>query len=270
VIASLLNLSVKFDFLLKEKSIGIIGVGNVGSKVAAFAEALGMKVFLNDPPLQRSGDARNFVGLDEILCADIITLHVPLNLYGIDKTYHFFDKKILNKIKDETILINSARGAVVNNKDLLDIISGKKLKVVLDVWENEPDINVELLKEVLIGTPHIAGYSLEGKINGTKIIYNSICDFLGLEKSFSFDLETPQNSIKQFDDTEKLEVGWSQLIEGIYAIKEDDYRMRKMLSMVEVERMKYFDLLRKNYPTRREFNNYEVQSDTLSEALKIF
>ncbi len=268
VVAALLNFSVKYDFLLKDKSIGIVGVGNVGSKVATFAEALGMNVLLNDPPLQRNGDRRNFVELDEILKCDIVTLHVPLNPNGIDKTHHLFDKKILSRLKNDTILINSSRGAVINNLDLYDFIEKKNLKVVLDVWENEPEINLELLNKVLIGTPHIAGYSYEGKVNGTKIIYDSLCKFLEAGKSFSFELETPQNSIKQFDECNKLEIGLNDLISNIYSILDDDNRLRKLIVMNKNERIKDFDLQRKNYPKRREFNNYTISANKLSSQIR--
>ena len=268
VVAALLNFSVKYDFLLKDKSIGIVGVGNVGSKVATFAEALGMNVLLNDPPLQRNGDRRNFVELDEILKCDIVTLHVPLNPNGIDKTHHLFDKKILSRLKNDTILINSSRGAVINNLDLYDFIEKKNLKVVLDVWENEPEINLELLNKVLIGTPHIAGYSYEGKVNGTKIIYDSLCRFLEAGKSFSFELETPQNSIKQFDECNKLEIGLNDLISNIYSILDDDNRLRKLIVMNKNERIKDFDLQRKNYPKRREFNNYTISANKLSSQIR--
>lgn len=268
VVAALLNFSVKYDFLLKDKSIGIVGVGNVGSKVATFAETLGMNVLLNDPPLQRNGDKRNFVKLDEILKCDIVTLHVPLNPNGIDKTHHLFDKKILSRLKNDTILINSSRGAVINNLDLYDSIEKKNLKVVLDVWENEPEINVELLNKVLIGTPHIAGYSYEGKVNGTKMIYDSLCKFLEARKSFSFKLETPQNSIKQFDEFNKLEIGLNDLISNIYSIQDDDNRMRKIIVMNKNERIKDFDLQRKNYPKRREFYNYTISANKLSAQIR--
>ncbi len=189
VIAALIDISVKLNFSLKDKTIGIVGVGNVGSKVAEFAEAFGMKVLLNDPPLQRNGVKKNFVNLEKILSADIITLHTPLNLTGTDKTFHLLNINNLKQIKDGAVLINTARGAVINNTDLLEVIESKNLKVVLDVWENEPDIKIELLKQVLIATPHIAGYSLEGKINGTKIIYNSLCTYLKIRPTFSFDTE---------------------------------------------------------------------------------
>lgn len=259
LIVSLLNLSVRFNFTLKEKSIGIVGVGNVGSKVAKFADALGMKVLLNDPPLQRAGNNNSFVSLDEILNADIITLHVPLNLSGIDRTYHLFDKKKLMELKDGTILINTSRGAVIKNQELLEIIDTKKLKVVLDVWENEPDINIDLLNKVIIGTPHIAGYSLEGKINGTKMIFDALADYLNLNISFNFTKEAPTNSLLSFEKSETIEKDLDQIISKIYPIRRDDKLMRKMLNMSREERIKYFDLLRKDYPIRREFNNYRVE-----------
>ncbi len=268
VLASLLNLAVKFDFSLKDKSIGIVGVGNVGSKVAAFSEVLGMTVLLNDPPLKRKGDKSNFVELDEILKCDIVTLHTPLNLDGIDKTYHLFNNDNLNKLKDGAILINSSRGAVINNLDLLTAIEKKNLKVVLDVWENEPDINIELVKYVLIATPHIAGYSYEGKVNGTKIIYESLCEYLGEDKTIKFDLPIPKEPTLIFNNSNKLETGLNDLISTIYSIQEDDNRMRKIIEMEKEGRMKYFDLQRKNYPRRREFNNYTIKSSNLSKSMQ--
>lgn len=268
VVASLLNLAVRFEFSFKDKSIGIVGVGNVGSKVAAFTEALGMKVLLNDPPLQRSGDKRNFVELADILNCDIISLHTPLNLDGIDKTFHLLNSDNLKKLKDGTILINTSRGAVINNIDLLTAIEKKNLKVVLDVWENEPDISVELLNKVLIGTPHIAGYSYEGKINGTKIIYDSLCEFLGMEKIFSFDLPAPINSKLRFINSENIETVMENFVSNIYSIKNDDIKMREMIMMDVDNRIKNFDLQRKNYPKRREFNSYTIEAIDLSESIK--
>lgn len=268
VLASLFNLAVKFDFSLKDKSIGIVGIGNVGSKVAAFAEALGITVMLNDPPLNRKGDKRNFVDLDEILKCDIITLHTPLNLDGIDKTYHLFNIDNLNKLKNNTILINTSRGAVINNLDLLDVILKKKLRVVLDVWENEPDINIELVKNVLIATPHIAGYSYEGKVIGTKIIYESLCEYFWEDKTFKFDLPIPQEPSLIFRNLSKLESGLNDLISSVYSVKDDDNRMREIITFDKDERIRYFDLLRKNYPRRREFNNYTIDSSNLSKSMQ--
>lgn len=268
VIAALLNLAVKFDFSLKDKSIGIVGVGNVGSKVAAFSEAFGMKVLLNDPPLHRSGDKRNFVKLDEVLNCDIISLHTPLNLNGIDKTYHLLNIDNLWKLKDGAIVINTSRGSIINNLDLLSTIERKNFKVVLDVWENEPDINVELLNKVSIGTPHIAGYSYEGKVNGTQMICDSLCEFLGMEKEFSFDLSAPLNSILRFISSDNIETAIENIVSNIYSIMNDDIEMREMITMVIEKRMRHFDLQRKNYPKRREFNNYTIEASNISIAIK--
>lgn len=268
IVAALLNLAVRFDFSLQDKSIGIVGVGNVGDKVATFAKALGMKVLLNDPPLKRNGDNRNFVELAEILNCDIITLHTPLNLYGIDKTYHLFNKSNLNKLKDGAILINSSRGAVVKNLDLINAIDKKNLRVVLDVWENEPNFNKDLLSEVLIATPHIAGYSYEGKVNGTMIVYESLCKYLNEEINFDFKLDTPPNSILHFEDENKIESTLNGLISKIYSIKNDNDKMKKSYIMNMQERIEYFDLQRKNYPIRREFNNYSITADKLAKETK--
>jgi len=268
VVAALLNIASRYDFELKGKSIGIVGVGNVGSKVAYFAEALGMKVILNDPPLKRSGDKRNFADLDEILSCDVITLHTPLNLSGIDKTFHLINKENLNKIKNGTIIINSSRGAVINNYDLLNEIENKNLKVVLDVWENEPDINEELLKKVLIATPHIAGYSYEGKVNGTKIIYKSLCSYLQKEPVFNFNLNKPDNFRLNLTNEDKVERNLNNIIDQIYPIRRDDIKMKKSVMMTQLERIKFFDLQRKNYPVRREFNNYYIISENMNNDVK--
>jgi erythronate-4-phosphate dehydrogenase len=268
IVAALLNFAERFDFSLQDKSIGIVGVGNVGSKVTRFAEALGMKVLLNDPPLKRHGENKNFVELAEILKCDIITLHTPLNLNGVDKTYHLFDKSNLNKLKDGAILINSSRGAVVKNLDLINAIDKKNLKVVLDVWENEPDFNEDLLNEVLIATPHIAGYSYEGKVKGTKMVYESLCKYLNEEITFDFKLDTPPNSILHFEDETNIESALNRLISKIYSIKNDDDKMKKSYIMNMQERIEYFDLQRKNYPIRREFDNYSIDSEKLSKRTK--
>lgn len=268
VIAALLNLAVEMNLRLKNKSIGIVGVGNIGSKVAKFADALGMNVLLNDPPLKRLGDLRKFVELDEILGCDIVTLHVPLNLTGIDKTYHLFDFEKLKRLKENSILINTSRGAVINNSDLLKVIDKNKLNVVLDVWENEPDVNVELLKKVRIGSPHIAGYSYEGKVNGTKMIYDSLCNFLVVKNTFSFDLPVPQNSILSVKKSGNIEERLNEVISEIYPIKNDDLRMREIINLPKEQRVIEFDKQRKNYPTRREFTNYSILSDGLMEDEK--
>ena len=167
IVAALLSVAQKHKITLEGKSIGVVGVGNVGSKVAKKCAALGMIVKLNDPPLSRqTGDAK-YRPLNELFDCDFITLHTPLTREGQDKTYHLADDKFFASLKTGCVFINTCRGAVHDTAALKAAIQNKKLgAVILDVWENEPNIDCELLRMVDISTPHIAGYSLDGKIAG--------------------------------------------------------------------------------------------------------
>lgn len=259
VAASLLYTSMQNNFSLKDKSIGIIGIGNVGSKVVRFCEALGMKVLKNDPPLSRQGKLKDSVTFDEILEADIISLHVPLSFTGEDKTYHILNEKNLRLLKDNSILINTSRGSVIDSIALRHIIKEKNLTVILDVWENEPDIDTELLKRVLIGTPHIAGYTLEGKVNGSLMIYDALADFLKMDRSPNMSLPVVNNNPLLWDASVSIEESLNNIVKQIYSIEEDHNRLLKVNSMNDSEIGRYFDTLRKDYPLRREFNNYSIK-----------
>ncbi|AFH50664.1 Erythronate-4-phosphate dehydrogenase [Ignavibacterium album JCM 16511] len=254
---------------LQDKSIGIIGVGNVGSKVAKFSELLGLKILRNDPPLERKNPHEKFYSLDEALQCDIVTLHVPLTFKGYDKTFHLLNENNLMKIKDGAILINTSRGAVVDNKSLRKIVTGKNLHLIFDVWENEPDLDLSLLERVKIGTPHIAGYTLEGKVNGTIIIFDALNSFLGTDYQFDFTLPPVKNNILSYNKNIFDEQEFSNLLSEIYNIETDNDQMKKMLYFGREDRIKYFDTMRKYYPLRREFNNYIVKSDS-QQLMKIF
>jgi len=265
---ALLKIAVDNNLTLKNKSIGIIGVGNIGSRVLKYAEALGLKVYKNDPPKQRAGEGSNYVTLEEALQADIITLHVPLNNSGIDKTFHLIDDEQLNKIKTGCILINTSRGAVIDNKALLDIIDKKHFKVILDVWEGEPLINTDLLKKVLIASAHVAGYSLEGKVNGTKMIYDSLCRFTNQQNDWKLKLPDVENNNIDLPNAKSLEEKLHIIFKQIYNIEKDDSEMRKMIKMDEDTRAAYFDKLRKGHPFRREFNNYTGIIEPIDKKLE--
>jgi len=258
VFTALLKIAVDNKLTLKNRSIGIIGVGNVGSRVVKYAEALGLKVYKNDPPKQRAGEGNNYVSLEDALKADIVTLHVPLNKTGIDKTYHLLDEKKLNKIRNNTIIINSSRGAVIDNKALLNVEDKKHFKVILDVWEDEPLINSDLLQKVFIGSAHISGYSMEGKVNGTKMIYDALCRFTNQLNDWEPKLPSIENNIIDVSSTKLLEEKLHFIFKHIYNIETDDSEMRKMIEMDNDSRAAHFDHLRKEYHLRREFNNYTV------------
>lgn len=268
VLTALSKISYEQNFNLEDKSLGVIGYGNIGKKITRFAKAIGMKVVVNDPPLKREGYDFNFSDLEEALNCEIITLHVPLNKSGIDKTFHLLDEEKINKLRPGTILINTSRGAVVDNIALLNRLKNKNdITVVLDVWENEPSINQELLQNVFLGTQHIAGYSYEGKVNGTVMIYESLCEFLNEEKLW-------QPKLKQVDDNkislakEEAENLLYSITNKIYPIQQDSQTLKSYAELNTAELAKQFDLLRKNYKLRREFNNYFIQTDNLTVQQK--
>lgn len=259
----ILEKKMKFNDL----TIGVVGVGNIGSRVSRLGKLLGMKVLKNDPPLKRKTGDSDFVELEEVLGADIITLHVPLNKEGIDRTYHLFDKEILSKLKENLILINSSRGPVINNTELEQVMDGKNFTVCLDVWENEPLLNLDLLKKVRFGTPHIAGYSLEGKVNGTVMVYNQLCKFLNTPPKWKSRLEKVENSIIEISEKDSFEKTLNNIFSRILKFETDDKSVRGLFEIEEDKRGKYFDGLRKNYSLRREFNNYTVLTDEKEKEL---
>ena len=252
---------------LRNKSIGIIGAGNIGSRVARIAGAAGMNVLLNDPPLKRITGSSKFLELNQVMDADIITLHVPLLLAGQDKTYHLLDESNLKRLKHNGILINTSRGEVISSRGLYDL--REQLTVILDVWENEPGINTDLLSKVYLGTPHIAGYSLEGKVNGTLMIYRALCTFLGLKPEWLPVYPAISDStikVSKADTEEKL---ISSVLSSIYDIKEDDRKLKETFLREEKNTAQYFDQLRRDYPLRREFSNYTASGNISSEIALI-
>lgn len=265
VLTALGVLAQRHQLTLKGKSLGIIGVGNIGSLLEKKAAALGLEVFPHDPPRQRqTGDAR-YVSLETALDCDIISCHVPLNKSGVDKTVHLLDDGKLSQLQPHQILINSSRGPVVDNQALKRCLQNKRLgPVVLDVWENEPNIDMELLHLVSLATPHIAGYSLDGKVNGTVILFHALCQYLGQSHSLQASdlLETPANHQLEVQDSEQGVL--HQLATEIYPITRDDANLRKVEGEKDQDRGDYFDQLRKNYPIRRESQNYQLAASRLN------
>lgn len=248
--AVLLILSVEQGFDLKEKTLGIVGLGNVGSKVQKIAEILGMKVKLNDPPRERMEGNIGFVGLDEVLeTCDIITLHVPLDREGKDKTYHLFDGQTIGKMKTGAWLLNTSRGAVVETNALKTSLSSGKLQgAVLDVWENEPKIDRGLLGQVFLATPHIAGYSIDGKANGTSQAVRGLSGFFGLPLPGFYTLSVPEPAFPEIviDGAGKstLQIICQAVLHS-YPIWDDHNRL--------LQSPETFEQQRGNYPLRREF-----------------
>jgi len=262
ITAALLELAHIKGFLLHEKTIGIVGVGNVGSKVWRKAGALGMKVLLNDPPIQRQGSKYPLHSLDELMEADIVTLHVPLTRMGEDATYHLFDENRIRKMKHGAILVNTSRGAVVDTEALKRTLRDKYLAAtVIDVWEGEPNISISMLELVTLGSPHIAGHSLDGKMNALRMNYEAVCRFLSLPIDIDIDTLVQDPALPEIKiNTMKLSIEQTlrEIVKECYDICLDDQILRQLISLPEAKRGNYFQKLRAEYRIRREFVNSTV------------
>ena len=270
VFTALLQVASEEKLSLRGKTIGVVGIGNIGGRVVKLAELFGMKVLKNDPPLERKGLGENYVSLNEILSADIITLHVPFSLEGIDKTYHLFNDDNLKKIKPGAIIINTARGAVIDNNALLKENLKKDFNLILDVWENEPSINISLLEKTKVGTAHIAGYSFEGKVNGTRMIYDSLCQYYKIKPVWQPELPKIERIDLKIPEGKTDEERVYKLFATIYNIQNDNTKLRVISKYRSNDQAGYFDKLRKDYPIRREFINYTIHLSHTDSHLKQF
>ena len=271
VVAALLVLARRGRYELEGKTLGVVGVGNVGRRVVEKAEALGLRVLQNDPPLARqTGDPR-FLPLDALFDADFLTLHVPLTAEGPDKTFHLVDDAFLARMRPTSVLLNSSRGAVVDGKALGRVLrSGRLGAAVLDVWEGEPVIDLGLLDKVAIGTPHIAGYSFDGKVCATEMVYGAACQTLGVEPSWDPATVMPPPRHPRIEIAcagRSDEAVIREAVLAVYDIEADDRDFRR-IPADPAQHRPFFDKLRKLYPERREFHNTELILPGAGSALR--
>jgi erythronate-4-phosphate dehydrogenase len=249
VLAAILDFVIRNKLSLDGMTIGIIGVGHIGSRIEKMAKALGLKVLLNDTPRGEKEGYHKFSSLEKLLQqADIITIHVPLTKDGKHQTFHLADLGFFEKTKKSIMFINTSRGEVVDTKALKDAIHNQRVKYsVIDVWENEPHIDLVLLGLVDIATPHIAGYSIEGKANGTAMAIKAVSRFfnLGLDNWYP-EIKSPEQTVISIECSRKdnLEI-IHEMILATYDIENDDKGFRDSASD--------FELIRGNYPLRHEF-----------------
>ncbi|MGB9191933.1 4-phosphoerythronate dehydrogenase [Acinetobacter haemolyticus] len=249
VITALLHLKPELINANDSFTLGIIGLGNVGSRLAVMAKLLGWKVIGHDPFVQREQIEQ--VDLNTLLkTADAISTHVPLTKTGNHPTYHLINAEALAQMKPAAILINSARGPVVEESALIVDIQQTQRAVVLDVFEHEPEISEQLLNLIRLVTPHIAGYSLEGKARGTQMIYDAFCSTFHYPAETQFETQLPVCE-PYFKDGD-LKAVLKQYLTQIYDIARDDANLRACLKDGKIEQ-KAFDYLRKTYPLRREW-----------------
>ncbi len=268
VVSALLATAQQQAFDLRSKRIAVIGAGNTGTQTANKLAALGCQVELCDPPLQAKGDPRSFISYQQALQADIISFHVPY-WRGEQSTFHLLDQTLIEQLKPGTILLNCGRGEVMDNQALLTRMQQRNdMTLIMDVWENEPQPLRELLPHVAIATPHIAGYSLEGKARGTSMIYESYCRFLGQPEQVSLSDLLPKPMFDHMSLASELDQpALTSLVHLVYDVRRDDGLMR-----LRLDEPSGFDALRKQYHDRREFSSLTLASsdpDTVESMEKL-
>lgn len=258
VVSALILLSSKMNRPLQQMTLGIVGVGNIGCKVYRYAEALGMRCLLNDPPKKRLTDSEIYIALKQLVEeSDILTFHVPLITSGEYNTHHLVNHDLIARMKKNVILINTSRGRVFDEKS----VRAERASLgglVLDVWENEPNINTEIFKIADIGTPHIAGYSADGKMRGTKMIYDAACAFFFSKPTWQIPENHISEVVKQIDVCSSAQPVTDAVLNA-YSIGQDHKSLSEIVEMEKTEQGKFFDNLRRNYPGRREFPHFLIK-----------
>ncbi len=277
VVAALLHAAAGRGTALRGQTVGVVGCGNIGGRLARRLAALGLRVLLSDPPLEEEAEAANrahefhplSVPLEK---ADVLTLHVPLLRQGPHATHHLIGERALRRMRPGAWLVNTSRGAVVDNAALLAALEEERIgAAMLDVWEDEPTPDARLVRRAAVATPHIAGYAYDGKVRGTAMLYAALCDFLDVEPTWDpeaalapgepFALNAPDDGL---GETEWLHV----LTRQMYDIAEDDARLRATLDAPPDERGALFSRLRKEYPRRREFARFSLDEAAVPPALR--
>jgi erythronate-4-phosphate dehydrogenase len=260
VVAALLVIVEELERNLSELSLAIIGVGNVGSRVAAMANALGLEVLLCDPPLREKTDDRRYLALDDMLGADILTFHVPLTLTGPHSTYHMADETLFGRLTPRQFIINTARGAVIDSRALKSALAASAVAgAVLDVWEDEPRIDYSLLELADLGTPHIAGSSLDGKLAGTRMVLEALCSYHHLRVTWDGHAKYPGPRTIRVENGARDQRALQSAVLQAYDIRQDDARLRGIAFLGTERSAEAFDSIRSDYPLRPEFHHFVVE-----------
>jgi len=271
VLGSLMTLAEIEGVELPQRTYGVIGAGEVGGRLIKVLKGLGWNVKVCDPPRQ-AVEGGDYVSLEQIIeQCDVISLHTPLTRTGAGATWHLFDEPRLQKLKPGTWLINAARGPVVDNAALHNVLLAREdLQAVLDVWEAEPEVDVDLAELCVLATPHIAGYSLDGKQRGTAQIYQAYCEFIGQTPSIQLSDLLPAPWLSEVTLHADSDPAWAlaMLCRGVYDPRRDDADFRRSLVGNVAEQRAAFDVLRKQYPVRREIEGLKVRIDGDSQQMQ--
>ncbi|MFK7671670.1 4-phosphoerythronate dehydrogenase PdxB [Pseudomonas lundensis] len=270
VLGSLLTLADIEGADLAQRTYGVIGAGEVGGRLVRVLRDLGWKVQVCDP-LRQAAEGADYVSLEQIIeQCDVISLHTPLSKSGDFATWHLLDEARLNRLKPGTWLINASRGPVVDNAALRNVLNAREdLQAVLDVWEGEPQVDVELADLCVLATPHIAGYSLDGKQRGTAQIYQALCAFLGRTPQVQLADLLPAPWLAKVELSANSDQAWAlaMVCRGVYDPRRDDADFRRTLTGPVDQQKQAFDGLRKHYPVRREIEGLTVHIEGHNPAL---
>lgn len=270
VLGSLLTLADIEGADLAQRTYGVIGAGEVGGRLVRVLRDLGWKVQVCDP-LRQAAEGGDYVSLEQIIeQCDVISLHTPLSKSGDFATWHLLDEARLNRLKPGTWLINASRGPVVDNAALRNVLNAREdLQAVLDVWEGEPQVDVELADLCVLATPHIAGYSLDGKQRGTAQIYQALCAFLGQTPQVQLADLLPAPWLAKVELSANSDQAWAlaMVCRGVYDPRRDDADFRRTLTGPVDQQKQAFDGLRKHYPVRREIEGLTVHIEGHNPAL---
>ncbi|MEE8873693.1 4-phosphoerythronate dehydrogenase PdxB [Pseudomonas helleri] len=270
VLGSLLTLAEIEGADLNQRTYGVVGAGEVGGRLVNVLKGLGFNVLVCDPPRQ-AAEGGDYVSLEQIIeRCDVISLHTPLDKSAENATWHLLDQQRLNQLKHGTWLINASRGPVIDNNALREVLTRREdLQAVLDVWEAEPQVDVELADLCVLATPHIAGYSLDGKQRGTAQIYQAFCDFLGQEAVIKLADLLPAPWLAKVELSADSDPAWAlaTVCRGVYDPRRDDADFRRSLVGTVQEQKLAFDALRKHYPVRREIEGLQVRIEGESQGL---
>lgn len=274
VIAALLELAVRKDETLVGQTVGVVGCGNIGGRLAQRLPPLGLRVLKNDPPLEEAaGPGHDYVSLETLLAqADVVTCHVPLTYEGQYATHHLIGAGHLRQMKSNAWLLNTSRGPVVANAALREALAENRLgAAVLDVWEDEPTPDPGLVHQVDLATPHIAGYSFDGKVAGTVMLYEAVTDYFDLASAWDAEAVLAPSPDDQVQLDPPAVAGpqerWlHDLVCQMYNIRADDGRLRGGLKRSGDEWGNHFTALRKHYPRRRAFDRHTLPAGAVPDA----
>ncbi|MBC3466079.1 4-phosphoerythronate dehydrogenase PdxB [Pseudomonas sp. RW10S2] len=262
VLGSLLTLAELDGVELPKRVYGVVGAGEVGGRLVRVLRGLGWRVLVCDP-LRAASEEGDFVSLDTLLeQCDTISLHTPLQRGGEHPTWHLLGAQQLARLRPGAWLINASRGPVVDNDALRELLLHREdVHAVLDVWEGEPQVDLALADLCTLATPHIAGYSLDGKQRGTAQIYQAFCRSQGLPEQVQLADLLPSPALARLDFDASADPAWAlaTLCRAVYDPRRDDADFRRSLSEDPTEQRAAFDLLRKQYPVRREIEGLAVR-----------